>query len=114
MSEEALLIGWTTCDNDDIAERLAYSLVERGLAACVQIDPIRSFYRWRGEIEDHSECRLMLKFAESKAKAIEAFFNANHPYDNPEWVVLRAEHVGPRYLKWVLGGAGAGDGPGAG
>ncbi|MFP4068896.1 MAG: divalent-cation tolerance protein CutA [Verrucomicrobiota bacterium] len=100
---EALMIGWTTCDNEDIAERLAHELVERGLAACVQVDPIRSFYKWRGKLEDHNECRLTIKFQQGKSKQIEGFFNANHPYDNPEWVVVASEHVGPRYLKWALG-----------
>jgi len=102
MSEE-LMIGWTTCDNEDVAERIAQELVDRDLAACVQVDPIRSFFKWKGELEDHNECRLTVKFKAGTSKAIEGYFHANHPYENPEWVVVAADHVAPKYLKWVVG-----------
>lgn len=101
MSDE-LRIGLTTCDNEDVAVRIATELVERGLAACVKIDPnVRSIYKWKDELQDHSEVRLMVKFSSSKADAIEAFIKANHPYGIPEWIVLRPEHVCQKYLDWV-------------
>jgi len=101
MSDE-LRIGLTTCDNEDVAERLALELIDRGLAACVNIDPnVRSIYRWKGEIENHSEIRLMIKFPARNADAIQAFIHANHGYELPEWIVLRPEHVSPKYLAWV-------------
>ncbi|WP_269525361.1 divalent-cation tolerance protein CutA [Coraliomargarita parva] len=96
-----LLIGWTTCDNEDIAERMAQELVERDLVACVQLDPIRSIFKWKGEMDSHQELRLTLKFAPGKLKSIEAFLNANHPYENPEWVVVQAESASQKYLNWV-------------
>lgn len=101
MSEE-LRIGLTTCDNEDVADRLALNMVERGLAACVKIDPnVRSIYKYDGEIEDHSEIRLMVKFPARNAEALESFIKANHAYEVPEWIVLRPEHVSQKYLDWA-------------
>ncbi len=101
MSDE-LRIGLTTCDNEDVANRLALGMIDRGLAACVKIDPnVRSIYRWKGEIQDHSEIRLMVKFPARNAEALEAFIKANHAYEVPEWIVLRPESVCQKYLEWV-------------
>jgi len=101
MSDE-LRIGLTTCDNEDVANRIALELVERGLAACVKIDPnVRAVYRFKGEIQDHSEIRLMVKFAARNSGAIEAFIKANHPYEVPEWIVLKPEFVCQKYLNWA-------------
>ena len=103
MSEE-LRIGLTTCDNADIAERIAWELVERKLAACVKLDQnVRSIYRYQGEIQETSEIRLMVKFPERNADAIESFIKANHPYAIPEWIVIRPESVCQKYLEWATG-----------
>jgi periplasmic divalent cation tolerance protein len=102
MSEE-LRIGLTTCDNQDVADRIAIELVERGLAACVKIDPnVRAVYKWKGELQNHSEIRLLVKFVASKSELIESYIKANHPYEIPEWVVIRPEHVSQKYLDWVM------------
>jgi periplasmic divalent cation tolerance protein len=101
MSDE-LRIGLTTCDNEDIADRIALELVERGLAACVKIDPnVRSIYRYEGVIHDQSEIRLLIKFPYRNLKSIEAYIKANHPYAVPEWIVIRPETVGQKYLDWA-------------
>ncbi|MGB0409043.1 MAG: divalent-cation tolerance protein CutA [Opitutales bacterium] len=102
MSE--LLIAWTTCDSPGVAERLAHGLVERELAACVQIeDGVRSVYKWKGEIQSVLECRLCIKFDSEKLERVNSYINAHHPYDNPEWVVTRPELVPEKYLNWVTG-----------
>ena len=101
MSDE-LRIGLTTCDNQDVAYRLAWGIIERGLAACVKIDAnVRSIYRYKGEIQDHSEIRLMVKFPARNADALQAFIQANHAYEIPEWIVLRPESVCQKYLEWA-------------
>ncbi len=100
MSE--LLIGWTTCDNSDVAERLAYEMVERDLVACVQInDEVRSVYKLEGAVHDCSECRLTVKFDAAKLDALNAYIKANHPYQTPEWVVMCPQYVSEKYLKWA-------------
>lgn len=102
MSE--LLIGWTTCDNSDVADRLAYELIERDLAACVQIeDSVRSVLKWKGQVQSDLECRLCVKFNAEKLSAINNFIKVHHPYETPEWVVISPEFVSEKYLRWATG-----------
>lgn len=102
MSE--LLVGWTTCDNTDVAERLAQELVERDLAACVQIDDgVRSVYKWKGEIQSDLECRICIKFAAEKLDAVNHYIKVNHPYENPEWIVTSPDYISEKYLNWATG-----------
>ena len=101
--QNTLLIGWTTVDSEATAQRLAGELVESSLAACVQIDAgVESIYRWKGEVQSGREWRLMVKFAAVRSAELLAYLEVNHPYDVPEWVVVRAEDVAPAYLKWAL------------
>lgn len=98
----SLLIAWTTLASEGAAKLLARQLVETDLAVCAQVDgPIRSFYRWEGEICNDSEWRIMVKFLSAKSDAIESYLHAEHPYDTPEWVVVQPEHVALKYLDWA-------------
>lgn len=98
---DTLYLGWTTCHDEDVAERLAYDLIERKLAACVQIEAIQSVYRYEGSLRKESELRLCVKFTAAQLKTIEAYLSANHPYETPEWVVVQADHVCPKYQQWA-------------
>lgn len=103
MSE--LLIGWTTCDNSDVAERLAHELIERDIAVCVQIDDsVRSIFKWEGQIQSDLECRLCVKFSAESLNTINNFIKVHHPYETPEWVVITPEYVSEKYLSWAIGG----------
>jgi periplasmic divalent cation tolerance protein len=102
--KDTLLIGWTTVASEAAAQCLAQSLVESGLSACVQIDAgVESVYRWEGAVQSQREWRLMVKFAATRSAELLAYIEAQHPYDVPEWVVVRAEQVAPAYSKWALG-----------
>ena len=97
-----MLLAWTTVATAEDASRLARGAIEAGLAACVQVDgPIMSHYRWKGRIESTLEHRLLFKFLPEQAAALEAWLRARHPYDTPEWVVVRAERVSEKYLSWA-------------
>ena len=101
---EFLLVGWTTVDSEPVALRLAEQCIAAGLAACVQIDAaVQSVYRWEGQLCRDREWRLMVKFLESKSAALSAWIENEHPYDTPEWVVVRPEQVLPKYLAWAQG-----------
>ncbi|MFQ3225640.1 MAG: periplasmic divalent cation tolerance protein [Lentimonas sp.] len=101
---DTLLIGWTTVGSEAVAQQLAHGLVASGFAACVQIDAgVISVYRWEGAVQSDAEWRLMVKFAASQSEAVAAYIDEHHPYDVPQWVAVRAEHVAPAYLKWALG-----------
>ncbi|MDE3083877.1 MAG: divalent-cation tolerance protein CutA, partial [Verrucomicrobiota bacterium] len=93
-----MLIAWTTVAERADAEKLARDIVERRLAACVQIDgPIVAHYFWEGRLERTEEFRLCLKFLPEQQAALETWLFAHHPYDTPEWFVARAEQVGEKY-----------------
>jgi periplasmic divalent cation tolerance protein len=97
-----MLIAWTTLATRDQAEELARAVIEQRLAACVQIDgPIASHYLWQGRPERAEEFRLCFKFLATQQVALETWLFAHHPYDTPEWIVLRAESVGEKYLSWA-------------
>lgn len=97
-------IAWTTVAQRADADRLAADAVARGLAACVQIEgPIVSHYRWEGRAERTEEFRLCFKCLPDQLPALATHVLGTHPYDTPEWVVVRAEHVGEKYLSWARG-----------
>jgi periplasmic divalent cation tolerance protein len=97
-----MFLGWTTVANAEDADRLAQGAVAARLAVCVQVDgPVVSHYEWAGQMETACEFRLLFKFLPEQAAALEAWLHAHHPYDTPEWVVVRAEHVSEKYLSWA-------------
>lgn len=98
-----MLIAWTTAPSAESAQSIAQAIIENHLAACVQIDgPIRSIYRWDGKIDSTNEFRLTIKLLESQSAALETFVKGHHPYATPEWITVRAEHVGEKYLSWAV------------
>ncbi len=98
----ALMIGWTTTETRQEAERLASGAVERRLAACVQIEgPITSIFTWEDKMEKNSEYRLVFKFTESKAEKLQLWLLENHPYTTPHWVAVKADKAAPDYQEWV-------------
>ena len=99
-----LMIGWTTVADAETAHGLASSLVQSGLAACVQVEgPITSYYVWKQQENRDTEYRLMIKFIGTHSDALAAWIAKNHPYENPEWVAVKADTVLPGYLSWAGG-----------
>jgi periplasmic divalent cation tolerance protein len=97
-----MLLAWTTVASAADADRLAADAVARGHAVCVQAEgPISSHYLWQGGQERATEFRLMFKLLPDQQAALEAWLHATHPYAVPEWIVVRAEHVGEKYLSWA-------------
>ena len=97
-----IFVGWTTVADTESAHRLAESLIEASLAACVQIDsPVTSHYRWKGQSCQGAEIRLWVKTTEACLPAIGHHFNRHHPYDLPQWVAVRASDVSTDYADWV-------------
>ena len=98
-----MYIAWTTVANSTYAESLAAAIIERCLAVCVQIDgPIISHYRWNDQTERAEEYRLSIKCTVRQLDQLEREVLARHPYETPEWIVIRAEHVGEKYLSWAM------------
>ncbi|HBE66701.1 MAG TPA: hypothetical protein DDW52_01000 [Planctomycetaceae bacterium] len=93
----------TTVESEDQAEKLAKTLVDQRLAACVQMEPITSIYRWQGTVESAKEIRCTIKTDSSRRKDIQLLFKTLHPYDLPQWVerTIAPGHAGQAYDAWV-------------
>lgn len=93
-----------TAPDRDVATRLARTLVEEGLAACVNVVPgVTSVYRWEGRVQQDAEVLLVVKTHPTRLAALEARVLELHPYDVPEFVVLAAAHASVAYLAWLAG-----------
>ncbi len=97
----SLLAVMTTIDDPDAAGRIARALVERQLAACVQISKIRSVYRWEGAIEEESEFRLLIKTTRDRYPEVESLIRALHTYELPAVVALHVCEASAEYVDWV-------------
>lgn len=91
-----------SCPDEETASRLARGMVDNRHAACVNILPgIRSIYRWKEEIREHEEVMMVIKTTSSHFFVIEHWLEEHHPYEVPELVAVKAEHVADAYLKWL-------------
>lgn len=106
-SEDPLVV-LVTFPSDEVAAQVCRTLVGERLIACANLVPgVRSLYVWEGEVQDDAEVLAFLKSTRGRLAALEARLVALHPYDTPEFVALRPEHVEARYLAWLQGGEGA-------
>ena len=91
-----------TCPDAETAERLAAELVERRLAACVNIvSGLTSVYRWQGKIETESEVLLLVKTRSDRYQEVEKALLEGHPYELPEVVAVSLEQGLSGYLAWL-------------
>jgi periplasmic divalent cation tolerance protein len=92
-----------TCGSRREASRIARSVVERKLAACVNVfeSPVRSVYRWEGKIEQGREFLLLMKSSQARLAALRAAVERLHSYDVPEFIALPIIAGSPRYLAWL-------------
>ena len=82
---------------------LARDLVEQRLAACVNVIPqVQSVYRWQGRIENDAEQLLLIKTVAERVDALQAALLARHPYDVPEFVVMRMDEVRGAWREWLI------------
>jgi periplasmic divalent cation tolerance protein len=92
----------TTAGSEEEAGRIASLLVERRLAACVQVaGPITSRYRWQGEIEEEREWQCLAKTTGAAYEAVEAAIREVHSYDQPEIIATPIVAGSPGYLAWI-------------
>jgi periplasmic divalent cation tolerance protein len=92
----------TTASSQEEAAKIAYALVERKLAACVNIVPkIASVYRWQGKVETAVEWLLIAKTTEGTFAAVREAIVELHSYEIPECICLTIEDGSPNYLQWI-------------
>jgi periplasmic divalent cation tolerance protein len=92
----------TTFERQVDAERLATALVERRLAACVQIvGPIQSTYRWQGKVETAEEWLCLIKTRRELYDEVERAIIELHPYETPEIIATPIAEGSKAYLDWM-------------
>lgn len=96
------LVVLSTVGRAEDAERIARALVERRLAACVNVVPgLVSVYRWKGNVEKDDERLLLIKTRRERLPALREALAALHPYELPELLALPVEAGSPAYLEWL-------------
>jgi periplasmic divalent cation tolerance protein len=92
----------TTTGSQDEARKIARALVERHLAACVNIvAPVESVYRWQGKVESAQEWLLIIKTSAERSAQVRDAIRELHSYELPECIMLAIEDGSPAYLKWI-------------
>jgi periplasmic divalent cation tolerance protein len=99
MTDAVLII--TAAGSRAEADRIATALVEERLAACVQILPATSVYRWQGAVERAEEQVLHIKTLAARVDAVEGRIRALHSYELPEVIVLPITGGSADYLRWL-------------
>lgn len=96
------ILVYTVCSNEEEAKKLASSLIEEGLAACVNILPgLSSCYKWEGKICYENEYLLLIKALESEYKMLETRIKALHSYSIPCILKLPLLGGNAEYLGWL-------------
>jgi periplasmic divalent cation tolerance protein len=100
MTDKVLVL--TTAGSEEEARKIANGLVERRLAACVNIVPrIQSVYRWEGKVETAEEFLLIIKSTKGRNADVQAAIRELHSYELPECIVISMEDGSAEYLKWI-------------
>jgi len=100
MTDKVLVL--TTAGSEAEARKIAKELVERRLAACVNIVPrIQSVYRWEGKVETAEEFLLIIKTTKTRIQEVQASIGELHSYDLPECIVISMEDGSSEYLRWI-------------
>jgi len=104
MSEEKnVRLVLTTCGSLAEAKRLATGLVDKRVAACVNIvpGPVQSIFRWKGKVESAKEVLLIIKTTSRRVAALERELKRMHSYEVPEFLVIAIEGGSQGYLTWL-------------
>ena len=100
MTDKRLVL--STAGSQEEAGKIAQALVERRLAACVNIIPgVASVYRWKGKVESASEWLLMIKTSAAVFPALRDALRELHSYDVPECLMIAVEDGDGAYLEWI-------------
>ncbi|XP_034607932.1 protein CutA [Trachemys scripta elegans] len=95
-------IAFVNCPNEQVAKDIARAIMDKKLAACVNILPkASSMYFWKGEIEEATEILLLVKTRTSRISELSDYIRSMHPFEIPEFISLPIDQGNPLYLKWM-------------
>jgi periplasmic divalent cation tolerance protein len=92
---------YVTAGSKEEAEKIGAALVEERLAACVNIYPIKSIYRWKGKVEKAEEVAILVKTRTDLVDKLITKLEGLHSYEVPDIVALPITKGYPRYLDWI-------------
>lgn len=92
---------YITAKDEEEANVIGKALVEEKLAACVNIHPIRSIFRWQGEINQEDEMAILAKTRAELVDEVMSRVKELHSYEVPCIVVLPLEKGNPDFLEWI-------------
>jgi periplasmic divalent cation tolerance protein len=102
MDDTGALLIWTNLPDRPSAESLARELLQRRLAACVNILPaVHSLYRWQGRIEEATEVAVLIKSVQARYAELEQAVRSMHAYEVPEIIAIPICAGLPAYLDWL-------------
>jgi periplasmic divalent cation tolerance protein len=100
MTEKRIVL--TTCGSLEKARKIAHALIERRLAACVNIVPhIESVYRWQDKVETATEWLLVIKTTAGRFARVRDALHELHSYETPECIAIGIEDGSAAYLDWI-------------
>lgn len=99
MTDKRIIL--STAGDKQEAKDIAWALVERKLAACVNIVPIDSVYRWKGEIEENPEFLLIIKTNSNNLEPVTKTITELNTYKLPECLQVEVETGSKEYLAWI-------------
>ena len=100
----------TAASSEEEARRIARHLIERRLAACVNIVPqVASIYRWRDKVEEAREWLLIVKTTAAAFGQVREAITELHSYEVPECICLTIEDGSPAYLQWIAESVSTGE-----
>jgi periplasmic divalent cation tolerance protein len=107
VSSEVITLVLTTIGASADGDRFARTLVEERLAACVNVlPPMRSTYRWKGMVEQDDERQIVIKTTADRIDLLRTRVRELHPYEMPEFIVLRVADGERSYLDWIIESVG--------
>lgn len=108
MDDTEYVVVLVTAPDEDEAGKIARTLVEESLCACVNIvRNVRSIYRWQGKVEDEAEVLMVMKTRRELFGQVFARVKALHPYSVPECIAIPILEGSPDYLAWISQGTKA-------
>lgn len=99
MQEFCLVL--TTTNDLQIAEKIASLLLELDLAACIQIDDVKSYFKWERKVNFEKEYRIIIKTKSSNYKEIENKILEIHNYELPQIIKINVDCGFQKYLEWI-------------
>jgi periplasmic divalent cation tolerance protein len=92
---------FVTAPTVEEARKLTKSILEKHLAACVNLLPkVESHYRWKGKVEKSEEVMMVIKSSAEQFETLAGFIRKHHSYECPEIVALPPNEISPAYRSW--------------